>query len=36
MVLAGIGVDTQTGATTPGFSITFGQVTSTAATDYTI
>jgi hypothetical protein len=36
MVLAGVGLDTTTGTATPGFDITFSDVTSDAGTRYSI
>lgn len=36
MQLTGVGLDTTTGTTTPGFNITFNDVTSDAATRYQI
>jgi len=36
MVLTGVGTDTTTGTATPGFNITFGDVTSDAGTRYQI
>ena len=36
MVLTGVGLDTTTGTTTPGFNITFNDVTSDAGTRYQI